>query len=170
MAICETDPLFAGIDMAKLGPVGGYWPEDQATLVCPDQTGRMHEIPSYIPHKWAKKVRVLVDEKGTHYLWTGWNNGEGHAKARHGGKVVYLYRFLYTMITGVVLRRWDYVDHTCEHKACLNFDHWEPVPPGVNTARGPGAETQYRPRGGYVETMSRADFDARYGEPLDAIG
>lgn len=140
------DPLFDGIDMAKLGPPGGYWPRDNLSIQCPDQTGRMHRIPEYIPFKWAKKCRVLVDEKGIHYLWTGWNNGQGHAKARHEGKVVYIYRFLFQMMTGTVLGRWDYVDHTCSHKGCLNYDHWEAVSPGMNTARGPGRLTQYRSR------------------------
>lgn len=153
----ETAALFAGIDLVKLGPPGGYWPNDDACCAAVANDGFYYKIPAYIPLKWARKVKVLVDEKGIHYLWTGWNNGEGHAKAKHDGKTVYIYRFLFQMMTGIVLRRWDYVDHTCEHKACLNYDHWEAVAPRVNTARGPGAATQYRP-------------PADYGEPLDAIG
>lgn len=118
------------------------------------------ELPGYIPFAWHDRIRVVTDAKGTHYLWTGWNNGEGRGKAREGGKAVYTHRRIVEIVTGRKLNRFEYVDHVaerCDHKACMNFDHLEPVPPAVNTARGPGAQHQFKPAWGY-------------GEPLDALG
>jgi hypothetical protein len=107
-------------------------------------TGPSDTIPAYIPERWHSKIKVEHDDKGTHYLWTGWNNGEGHAKAKVHGCTVYIYRWLYERITGRALRSDEHIDHTCERKPCLNFLHWEPVPPKANTFRGAGRRTQYR--------------------------
>lgn len=101
-------------------------------------------LPSYIPREWWDRVEVVVDERGVHYCWTGWNNGEGHGKAKVDGRTVYTHREIYERCSGVKLGRFDFVDHGCERKPCMNFDHLEAVPPAVNTARGPGRHTQYR--------------------------
>ena len=102
-------------------------------------------IPDYIPARWHDRIEVVEDERGLHYLWTGWCNGKGHAKARVDGKIVYVYRWLVEKLLGRKLDRWEYVDHLCERKACLNLDHLEPVTPEINTARGPGRHTQFKP-------------------------
>lgn len=101
-------------------------------------------LPWYILPRWHDRIRVHFDHRGIHFLWTGWNNGEGHAKAEIDGKVWYLHRWIYTKVTGIKLDRFDYIDHRCEHKNCLNHDCHEPVSPGVNTERGPGRRTQFR--------------------------
>lgn len=101
-------------------------------------------LPDYIPAEWRNRITIHCDGRGVHYLWTGWNNGEGHGKVRVKGKMRYTHREIVERVTGTKLERRDYVDHLCELKPCLNFDHLEPVPPGENTARGPGSRTQYR--------------------------
>lgn len=101
-------------------------------------------LPWYLPERWHDRIVLHFDERGVHFLWTGWNNGQGHAKARIDGKMVYIHRWIYTQVTGIELDRWDYVDHLCSYKNCLNHDCHEAVPPGVNTARGPGRFYQYR--------------------------
>lgn len=104
----------------------------------------MVRLPWYIPERWHDRVTVFFDHQGVHFLWTGWNNGQGHAKAKVDGVTVYIHRWIYTIVTGIVLDRFDYVDHRCGYKNCLNYDCHEAVPPGVNTERGPGRLTQYR--------------------------
>jgi hypothetical protein len=118
-------------------------------------------VPDYIPNSWLNRLKLEIDAMGQpHFLWTGWNNGEGHGKYRDGKKIRYTHRTVVEKVRGIVLSRWQYVDHIaeiCGRKRCCNYDHLEPVTPGVNTARGPGAETQFKPVWGY-------------GESLDAIG
>lgn len=130
--------------MVALGPVGGYYPEDDRCAWVLDQHGHQHKLPSYIPVKWADRIKVIVDSKGIHFMWTGWNNGEGHGKASWKGKVVYCYRHVYETVTGVKLKTLDYVDHLCERKPCLTFEHLEPVPPGINIIRGRGRRTMFK--------------------------
>lgn len=120
-------------------------PDGDCTAYAAVIGGICYIMPEYL-HPWADKITCRVDERGVHWLWQGWNNGEGHAKVRIDGKVHYLYRYLFAKLNGVTLGRWDYIDHTCENKPCLNAEHWDQVTPGVNTARGPGQHTQYRRR------------------------
>lgn len=107
-------------------------------------------LPDYIPPEWGDRIYVVQDDRGTHYVWVGWNNGEGHGKVRIAGNVQYTHRFIYERVNGVKLTRFDYVDHKCEHKGCINADHLEAVPPGVNTYRGPGRFNQFRTRDEYA--------------------
>lgn len=107
-------------------------------------------IPDYIPPEWHSRIRVEVDDRGIHYLWTGWNNGEGHGKVSIAGKPYYTHRLVYERHHGVRLSRFDFIDHLCERKACLNRDHLEAVPPSINTYRGPGRHSQFRPKEAYL--------------------
>lgn len=115
-------------------------------------------LPDYIPREWADRITILEDERGRHYLWTGWNNGEGHGKVRIDGKACYTHRIIVERVRGVVLGTLDYVDHKCERKACLNYDHLEPVTPGENVARGPGRHWQYKKRDYYGKSSEKALF------------
>lgn len=146
--------------------VGGTWPAHvwvkNSGRYIADTYGIWYLIPDYIPDGWVNRLRLEVEKYNgrVHWHWTGWNNGEGHGKFKQGGKTKYVHRDVVERVDGVKLTRWQYVDHkveVCGRKSCMVRDHLEPVPPGVNTARGPGAATQYRP-------------PADYGEPLDAIG
>ncbi len=121
----------------------------------------LREVPAYIPDRWLSRLSCVIDHKGTHWLMGGWNNGVGHAKARMLGKVVYCYRWVYEQVKGVKLGRLNWVDHKCERKPCINLEHLEAVTPGVNTYRGPGRFTQFKP----AETPS----PTIYGDPLDAL-
>lgn len=123
-------------------------PNGETTVYFAVVDGRCYIMPEYL-HPWADKITCRVDARGVHWLWQGWNNGEGHAKARIDGKTHYLYRWLYAKLHSMTLVRNDHIDHLCELKPCLNAEHWEKVTPGENTARGPGQRTQYRPQGGY---------------------
>ena len=103
-----------------------------------------YPLPAYIPVQWHDRVKVIMDDRGVHFLWTGWNNGKGHGKASIAGKVVYCYRWVWEQVAGEPIPVGHVIDHTCERKACINFDCLEPVTMGVNTYRGPGRHHQFR--------------------------
>jgi hypothetical protein len=120
------------------------------------ECGTLCVIPAYVPERWYSRLYAVIDEKGTHICMGGWNNGEGHAKCRMAGKATYAYRWVYQHVTGRRLARFDYIDHLCERKPCITFEHLEPTTPGENVYRGPGRDTQYR-------------APSHYGDPLDDI-
>lgn len=120
------------------------------------ECGTICVIPAYVPARWYSRLYAVIDAYGTHICMGGWNNGEGHSKARMGGKITYCHRWVVEKITGRTLNRLEYVDHKCERKPCIVFEHLEAVPPRVNTWRGPGRETQYR-------------APTNYGDPLDDL-
>lgn len=145
-------------------------------------------LPWYIPVAWRDKITPVwgPDRDGNlrwHLLKAGWNNGEGHAKARVSGKAVYCHRHVVELVEGRKLDRFNYVDHRCERKSCLTYECLEAVYPGVNTLRGPGRHTQFKPveppPAGYaclgtnVQELTPEEFAKRYpatyGDPLDAL-
>lgn len=154
------------IDYGPLKDNPRVWAVSNSALCYPNVT--LVTIPSYIPDKWLNRIKVAIDDRGTHYLWTGWNNGKGHAKASIAGKMVYCYRYLYQQITGTTLRRWDHIDYLCERKPCLNFDHWEKVAPGVNTERGPGQRHQFKAPAVY-EAQRHFSVAAIYHDAMEAL-
>jgi hypothetical protein len=109
--------------------------------------GRLVMRPYYIPVEWMGRISPEVDADGkVHLLWTGWNNGKGHAKFSRGGKPAYCYRDIIERVDGMLLRRFDYVDHLCKRKACLTYECFEVVSPKVNTERGPGMGFWFKPK------------------------
>lgn len=109
--------------------------------------GCMVRCPNYIPKEWMGRISPTVDAEGkVHLLWTGWNNGKGHAKFSKGGKPTYCYRHIIEAVDGMLLRRFDYVDHKCKQKPCLTYECLEVVSPKVNTERGPGMGFWFKPK------------------------
>lgn len=138
-------------------------------------SGHLYIIPDYLPDEWLDRIRLEIDSDGKpHYLWTGWNNGKGHAKVRRQGKAIYCHRDIVERVDGITLGRFDYVDHLCRRKSCLNYDCLEVVPPGVNTQRGPGAQQQFKPADAYLDTAPSPGTSwveqLFLREPLDAEG
>lgn len=106
--------------------------------------------PDYIPVAWMDRIKPEwgPDREGNmrwHLIWTGWNNGKGHAKFTLDGRPTYCYRWIIEQVTGYILRRFDYVDHLCERKACLTLECLDVVSPRVNTERGPGKGFWFKP-------------------------
>lgn len=125
------------------------------------------ELPAYLPPEWHDRIVVEIDQDGKlHYLWTGWNNGQGHAKVRRQGAAIYCHRDVVERVEGRKLTRFQYVDHLCTRKACLNYDCLEVVPPGVNTLRGPGRLTQFKPAAPPEEP---SPCSATWREPLELL-
>lgn len=141
--------------------------------------GQCLVIPDYLPSEWLDRITPVWGDDGKwHYLWTGWNNGQGHAKVRRQGKAIYCHRDIVERVDGIKLARFQYVDHKCARKNCLNYYCLEVVPPGVNTQRGPGALTQFKPGGAYLDTVpspgtswveERFLETPRCGDPLDGL-
>lgn len=158
--------LTVGIDLAKgndLSAVFRAW----------QHNGRLYVVPDYLPDEWLDRITLEVDADGKpHYLWTGWNNGEGHAKVKRQGKTIYCHRDIVERVEGRKLTRLQYVDHECARKNCLNYDCLEAVPPGVNTQRGPGRHTQFKPAAAYLDSAPLPDTWVKQlflAEPLDAL-
>lgn len=154
--------IFVGLDAAR-GP--------DETAYCWLVDGVFVPVPSYLPVHWRDRIipEWGPDRDGNmrwHFLWTGWNNGEGHAKVRKAGKTVYCHREVVETVEQRKLTRWNHVDHKCERKNCLNYDCLEAVTPGVNTQRGPGVQHQFKPAAAYQE---QALSSATWREPLDGL-
>ncbi len=118
-------------------------------------------IPAYVPSAWHNRIEVLFDEKGVHFLWTGWSNGKGHGKIKIDGETCYVHREIVERVDGIVLKTEDIVDHRCRHRGCINRDHLEVVTMAVNTERGLGVHSQFKPAEEYEDPLDR------YRDPLD---
>lgn len=153
---------FIGWDIARAGG-----DESIVARYMADGLGKLWLIPDYLPDEWLDRITLEVDADGKgHWLWTGWNNGQGHAKVRRDGKTLYCHRDIVERVTGRKLTRFQYVDHLCARKPCLNFDCLEVVLPGVNTHRGPGRHTQFKPAEPPPEPLQPF---GTWREPLDAL-
>lgn len=102
--------------------------------------------------------KVEEDESGC-WMWTGYirPDGRGHiGKGRAGEGMVLVHRASYEYHVGEIPQGLT-LDHLCMKPACVNPDHLEPVPVGVNVKRAvPWASQQAKthcPKGhAYDET------------------
>lgn len=124
-------------------------------------------LPHYIPREWHDRIRVLHDEKGVHFIWTGWSDGKGHGKISKKGKAKYVHREVIESVDGIVLASDDIVDHLCRHRGCINRDHLEVVTMKVNTDRGLGKQCQFRTAEEYAQAY--VPWSIRYRDPIDAL-
>ena len=81
---------------------------------------------------WAKVQR---DASGGCWLWTAGLSDTGYGQFWTGGKCQSAHRFSYETFVGPIPDGL-HIDHLCRVRACVNPTHLEPVPPGVNNARG----------------------------------
>ncbi|HEY9413733.1 MAG TPA: HNH endonuclease signature motif containing protein [Pseudonocardia sp.] len=124
------------------------------------------EEPNLVHTRFFAKV----NKTSSCWHWTGTLNKEGYGSFSTRGKTSPAHRFAYQLLVGPVPDGLQ-VDHlchgwdddcaggsTCLHRRCVNPEHLEPVPAGVNNARGnsPSAAASRRthcPRGhAYDET------------------
>lgn len=57
-------------------------------------------------------------------IWKYGKNAEGYAAMKVGGKVVYLHRWVFEEMVGVLLPG-QVINHLCERKACVEPGHLE---------------------------------------------
>lgn len=82
--------------------------------------------------------RVEIDTSGC-WLWSGKLDRDGYAHVFFDGANRMAHRVVYEIVVGPIpagltldhVRAWG-----CAHRHCVNPDHLEPVPHGVNTMRG----------------------------------
>lgn len=132
-------------------------------LVMPPEQDRMIQTGSRFDSDLGCTVEEFFEIKTPCCEWHGWNNGEGHGKFRHLGKIVYVHRHsLMLMNPELKLKTSDYVDHRCRNRACWNPHHLEAVDPWTNIQRGDNRP--YKTRDDYI-----AMFEARrYPDEEDA--
>lgn len=85
----------------------------------------------------VKFRRYSVPQIGGCWTWTGarMTCGYGTLTAEQNGKTVLAHRWSYQYFVGEIPDGY-HVDHLCRNRACVNPEHLEPVPPGVNIRRG----------------------------------
>lgn len=95
-------------------------------------------IPSEVRF-WSK-----VEEDGECWSWRAYlSNGYGRFTAKNGESPVLAHRWAYEQMVGEIPRPLV-LDHLCLNRACVNPDHLDPVPSGINTARARAADMSCR--------------------------
>jgi hypothetical protein len=133
-------------------------------------------VPFDVPRGWEKRTTIFMPDLNDRFVllgesfnsehgctieryfeivtpclvWTGWNNGKGHGKFSFKGRDHYTHRHSFELANNVTLETEDIVDHLCRNRPCWNPDHLEHVTMGVNTMRGLGVHSQFKPRSDYV--------------------
>jgi hypothetical protein len=62
-------------------------------------------------------------------------NRNGYVRLHVSGREPVVHRWLYTIFVGRVPER-HVLDHLCRNRACIRWDHLEPVTHKINTRRG----------------------------------
>ena len=79
---------------------------------------------------------------GDCWLWTGYIDPEGYGQGKDtNDKTWRAHRLAWTLLVGPIPNGLT-TDHLCRVRNCVNPDHIELVPPGVNTLRGYGRGAQ----------------------------
>lgn len=110
----------------------------------------IHLLPERI-HKL-----LCVDPVTGCWLFVGkWTTGNGYAKTYWQGAHRVLHRVVWTILRGPICPGFV-LDHKkeCRNRLCSNPDHLDPVTSDVNTARGNGVLTQFKPRAQYEARTS----------------
>ena len=89
---------------------------------------------------WAKvnkdgPVPLNRPDLGPCWLWTAGLGGNGYGRFRANKRMTYAHRFAYELLVGPVPEGAE-LDHLCRVRHCTRYDHLEPVPHQVNSARG----------------------------------
>jgi hypothetical protein len=81
-------------------------------------------------------AKFVVDKKTGCWLWTAYTRKDGYGVfGVTSGDTWLAHRWAYEQWVGPIPKGLT-IDHLCRVRNCVNPDHMEPVPPGVNTLRG----------------------------------
>jgi hypothetical protein len=96
-----------------------------------------------IPRRPAiDRLLDLCVQDGDCWIFTGALTSFGYSKIGRGGKrggTASGHRVSYEFFVGPIPEGLT-LDHLCRRPACVNFQHLDPVPIGVNVARGTGID------------------------------
>jgi hypothetical protein len=95
---------------------------------------RASELARFVRH-----VRIEADTGC--WLWIGSKQASGYARFHYAGGYEYAHRAAYRFYVGEIPDGLT-VDHLCRVRHCVNPDHLEVVPRGVNALRGDGPAAQ----------------------------
>jgi len=68
--------------------------------------------------------------------WEGYCKPDGYGRAKVNGKMVYVHRYVFQELTGIMLSAEDKLDHLCRNPPCCDPNHLEVVTQIENTLRG----------------------------------
>lgn len=97
-----------------------------------------------VPQRWWD--RVHPEPNTGCWLWAGWLDVGGYARAQHLGVSWAVHRFMYVKLVGPVLEGLE-LDHLCRVRSCVNPGHLESVTHLENMRRGHWATTSRCIRG-----------------------
>jgi hypothetical protein len=87
------------------------------------------------------RQKVMVDAKGC-WQWTGSKNNCGYGRVSYLRENRLAHRVSYVTFKGEIPNGMT-IDHLCRNRACINPDHLEAVPIGVNVLRGDGPSARH---------------------------
>lgn len=125
-------------------------------VTCEDRG--MERLPSYF------RDRIRIDEETGCWEWAGPRLASGYGMSRTPGYRTTAHRAVYLILVGPLPEGWT-PDHLCRNKGCVNPDHVEGVPHGVNVRRAEPYIDRARNgdscRRGHSYTPENTRYDAR---------
>lgn len=130
--------------------VGGEPVAVQTRLACQECRGPVYDnylcAECYMDWWWAeyrqkalKRIVRSIDkphgEEGC-WIWTGAANWGGYGVTTFDGVVGLAHRYIYEILHGIKLGRFEFLDHKCRVRICVNPNHVEMVSPAENSRRG----------------------------------
>lgn len=88
-----------------------------------------------LPIEARLDAQTQVDEASGCWLWTGRITSKGYGQMSVKRKTFFVHRLSYERHVGPIPPELT-IDHLCCVKNCVNPEHLEAVPPGVNSVRG----------------------------------
>ena len=99
------------------------------------------------PHSALERLLLAVAaDEGDCWTFTGGRNQKGYGRITVDGWLQSAHRVSYALFTGPIPDGLT-IDHLCGNRACVNPDHLEAVPHGVNVRRGATATKTHCKRG-----------------------
>lgn len=111
----------------------------------------------------AERFWEKVDATGICWEWTGSRSTKGYGQFNvGGGHRARAHRFVFELLGLPVVPDELTVDHVCRNTRCVNPDHLEIVPGGVNTLRGGAMSARYARRSHCINGHEYTDTNTRF--------
>ena len=102
-------------------------------------------VNPHAPYLDRFMAKVVILDDGC-WEWTGARYRNGYGAFKGPEKVTCAHRIGYELLVGPIPSGLE-IDHLCRNRACVNPEHLDPVPHGVNVGRGGNAIKTHCPRG-----------------------